>query len=121
MAGMLSDAEEAQYRAIVQQALDKSLSHYRKTTTDDGYGHSEETWSQIADLSLNIIRPSATQLQLWADIIGSQRALLIRVMDDADVQEGDHIDYSGLTWLVQNIQDTESYTWTKEFLITVIS
>jgi head-tail adaptor len=121
MVGMLSDAEVASMRTTVQGALDVTLPLYRKAVTDDGYGHTTETWNLQGDVLMNIIRPSATQLQVYADVIGSQRALMIRVMDDADVREGDRLQYDSLNWLVQNIQNAESYTVTKEFLITVIA
>jgi hypothetical protein len=121
MAGLLSAAQLANITTVVASSLDQSLPRYSKSTASDGYGHKTETWNSQGNIACNIIKPSATQLQSFASIIGSQRALLLRVMSTATLNEGDRIVYDGLNWLVQNLQDAESYTVTKEYLITVVA
>lgn len=118
---MLSTSELACIADTVAASLDTSLPVTRRTATPDGYGHTTEVWNSVGSVAMNLIKPSATQLQAFAGIIGSQRAMLIRVMQTSDVREGDHIAYDGLAWLVQNVQNAESYTVTKEYLITVIT
>src|SRR5438128_8076493 len=105
MAGLLTAAEVATMQATVASALDQSLPFLRKTTTNDTYGHITETWVSQGNVSLNIIKPSATLLQLYADVIGEQRALVIRVMQTTDVRQGDRLVYDSLNWLVQNLMD----------------
>ncbi|SRR6266567_2027885 len=120
---MLSAAELASMQSTVSASLDVTLPVYRKTTANDGYGHTTETYpgTPTHSIDCNIIRPTATVLQVYAGIIGSKRALTIRVMQSADILEGDQIQYDSLKWKVQNLMDTESYTVTKEYLITVVS
>lgn len=120
MAGMLTASEVAWITPIVASSLDVSLPLSRKTVVSDGYGHNTESWVSQGNVDLNIIKPSATQLQAYADIIGEQRALVIRTMQTTDVRQGDRIVYDGLNWLVQNLMDAESYTVTKEYLITTV-
>ena len=94
---------------------------YVETYTNSTYGHTTRTRVSQGNIQCNILKPSATQLQTYADIIGAQRALVIRVMQASDVQEGDEFLYDGLYWVVNNMQDAESYTVTKEYLITVVA
>ena len=121
MAGLLSGAEITSITATVASVLDQSLPLYRKTTAADTFGHSTETWNSQGNVSVNIIKPSATQLQSFAGIIGSKRALILRAMQTTDIREGDRVVFDSLNWLVQNVQNADSYTVTREFLITVIS
>lgn len=117
---MLSATEIASQRATVQSALDVSLPWYRNTPGQDAYGHATESYTLAGTILCNIITPSATQLQLFAEKIGSQRSLIIRVMDTATIKEGDQVAYDGLRWLIQNLQDAESYTVTKEYVMSVV-
>lgn len=116
-----TDCETASITAAVASALDVSLPLYRKVTAPDGYGHSTESWVSQGNVQVNLIKPSATQLQAFAGIIGSQRALILRAMQTTDIREGDRVSYDGLNWLIQNVQNAESYTVTKEYLMTVVS
>jgi len=123
MPGLLTASEIAAITTTVQGALDVTLPLYRKTTALDGAGHTTETYpgTPTSQVQCNIIKPSATLLQAYADIIGEQRAILIRVMQTTDVRQGDRIVYDGLNWKVQNLQDAESYTVTKEYLVTTVA
>jgi SPP1 family predicted phage head-tail adaptor len=120
MAGLLNADEVAWMTPIVSSSLDVSLPFSRKSVTPDGYGNTTETWTSYGNISMNIIKPTATLLQLYAEVIGEQRALVIRVMQTTDVRQGDRLVYDGLNWLVQNLMDAESYTVTKEYLITTV-
>lgn len=121
MAGLLTASEIASMTATVQASLDVTVDVQRKSTSIDGYGHTSETWNTvIAALPCNIIIPSATQLQSYAGVIGSQWANLIRVMQSVDLREGDRVVHGGRTWTVQHILNAESYTFTQEALITVV-
>jgi hypothetical protein len=120
---MLSAAELAAMTATVGAFLDVSLPLYRKTTALDGSGHTTVTYpgTPTATVQVNVIKPSATQLQAFAGIIGSQKALLLRFLQTTDIREGDRIVYSSLNWLVQHILNAESYTVANEALITTIT
>src|SRR5712691_11274311 len=113
---MLSAAELAAMKTTVAAALDVSLPLYRKSTATDGYGHSTETWALVGNVQVNVIKPSATQLQAFATIIGSQKALLLRFLQTTDIRQGDRIVYIALNWLVQHILNAESYTVANECL-----
>lgn len=116
-----SECETSSMIEVIASALDVTLPLYRKVTTSDGYGHSTESWVSQGNVQVNLIKPSATQLQAFAGIIGSQRALMLRAMETTDIREGDRVVYDSLNWLVQNAQNAESFTVTKEYLITVVS
>ena len=118
---MLSASELASITTTVAAALDVSLPLSRPTRSNDGYGHTTESLVSQGNIACNIIKPTATQLQVFAGLIGSQRALIIRVMQATDVRENDQCVYDGLTWRVQTILDAESYTVTKEYLMTVVA
>ncbi len=120
MAGLLTDAEVAWMTPIVASSLDVSLPHQRKTVTQDGYGHNTETWVAQTNKQVNVIKPSAVQLNAYADIIGAQWATFIRFMQTTDIQRGDNLYYNGRWWLVQNIENAESYTFSQEALMTVV-
>ncbi len=118
---MLSAADITSMTAIVAGSLDVTLPQYRNTPGEDTSGHPTENYAFFANVALNIIRPSATTLQLFADVIGSQRAIMIRVMKTQDVKQGDRFVYDTLNWRVQALMDAESYTFTKEYLLSVVA
>ncbi len=108
--------------ATVAASLSTSLPLYRKSsiTTRDGYGHTTTGYGQIGNVSCNVIKPTETQLQLFSNIIGSQRALRLRVLEATDIQEGDEVTYQGYQWLVHSIEDAASFTVTKHALIYAV-
>lgn len=120
---MLNASDLAYITSTVQAALDVSLPLYRKTISQDGYGHSIETYpnTPTSTIAVNLKQPSATQLVAYAGKIGSQRALIMRAMQTTDIREGDRVVYDSLNWIVSNIQNAESYTVTKEYLLTVVA
>jgi hypothetical protein len=124
MAGLLTAAEITSMTALVASSLDVFLPLYRKSVAQDGYGHSVETYpgTPTSTVQVNVIKPSATDLQVYAAIIGTKEALLLRFIPAiADIREGDRVVYRSGNWLVQNIQSNESYTFANEAVITVIA
>src|SRR2546423_4491068 len=120
---MLSAAEIASMQAVVAASLDVSVTVQRPPATPvfDVYGHDTSTYSTIGTAMVNVIKPSATLLQAYAGIIGSELALLLRFMPTTDIKEGDQIVYAGRNWKAYGIQSAESYTFTDEVLIVTIS
>lgn len=125
MAGLISDAQATTMQAIIARSLDKSLPLERNTPGTDTSGHATESWSSAGNVACNVINPkgaaSATLLQLYGGVIGSQRFKVIRAMNTADVRQGDRVTLEGLKWNVHAIESTESYTWTKEYLILTVT
>ncbi len=116
---MLSASELASIQTTVTSALDVTLPQYRSASTLDTYGHTTRARTLIGNIKCNIFKPSASKLQAFAEIVGSQQSIMLRMMQAEDVQEGDEFLYDDLYWIVNNIQDAESYTVTKEALLTV--
>lgn len=123
MAGLLNADEVTWMTSTVASALDQSLPLYRPTKASDGYGHTTLTYpnTPTATIACNVGHPSATQLQAYADIIGTQEAMMLRFLSTVDVREGDRIVFQGENWLVQNVQNADSYTFSNDALMTVIS
>jgi len=117
---MLSAAEIASMTATANASLDISMLFSRKTTALDGYGHSTETWASQGSKMVNTYKPTATQLQTYASIIGTQKALMIRFATTTDIKEGDRATYLSRNWLVQYILDAESYTFVLDAIITEV-
>lgn len=118
---MLNAAEITAMTNIVASSLDVTVTVQRITSpTQDGSGHLTGTYVTVGTAKVNIIKPSATQLQIYAGIIGSQWALMIRFMPTTDIREGDQLVYMSRNWKVQNIQNAESYTFSNDALITTI-
>ena len=120
---MLNAAEIAAMTATVAGALDVTVTVQRLPATPvlDAYSHDVGTYSTVGTAMVNVIKPSATTLQAYAGIIGSQRALLLRFMPTTDIREGDQIVYLGKNWMTHGIQSAESYTFCDEVLITTIA
>ncbi len=114
---MLSAAEIASMQATANASLDISMPFSRKTTALDGYGHSTETWASTGSKMVNTYKPTATQLQTYASIIGTQKALMIRFATTSDIKEGDRATYLSRNWMVQYILDVESYTFVLDAII----
>lgn len=123
MAGLLNADEVTWMTSTVASALDQSLPLYRPTKASDGYGHTTRTYpsTPTATIACNTMKPSATQLQTFADIIGTQEAMMLRFVPPTDVREDDRIAFQGENWEVQNVQNAESYSFALDALMTVIS
>lgn len=121
MAGLLTSAQLAQITATVASSLDQSLLLERVTRSPDAYGSRTEIWASVGNVACNVKSPTATQLQVYAEIIGSQRSLVLRVMNTTDIRENDRVTYDSLKWRVHGIENADSYTVTKEYIIVVIT
>ncbi len=121
MPGLLTASEIATMQATVASALDQSLPLFRDTSTavDDSGHHTVNLVSQ-GNITCNVFRPTATHLQLYANIIGAQQAMMLRFLPGTDVREGDQVTYKNENWTVQAIQVQESYTVPNDAIMTVI-
>jgi hypothetical protein len=123
MSGLLTASQLTYITSIVSRSFDQSLPLYRPTKVSDGYGHTTLTYPNVptSTIACNVGHPSATQLQSFADIIGTQEAMMLRFLSTTDVREGDRVVFQGENWLVQNVQNADSYTVTNDALMTIIS
>lgn len=123
MAGLLSSTQLANITATTQNALDQSLPLSRNTTLgiSDGAGHALETWVSQGNVMCNVSKASASVLQEYAGIIGSRRAVTLRAMQTTDIREGDRVTYDGLTWVVQERLNSNSYSVVNRFLMTTVA
>lgn len=122
MSGLLSASDTVWITATVTSALDQSLSLYRPTTANDGYGHVTLTYpgSPTHTIACEVIKPSSTVLQSYANVIGSKRSLVLRVMSGTDILENDRIVYDSLNWVVQAKMNANSYSVTMSYIMTAV-
>jgi head-tail adaptor len=120
MPGLLSTAQTTWIIATIASVLDASLPLERNTPGTDTSGHATESWASRGSIACNVKTATASMLQLYAEIIGSQRAVMLRAMQTTDIKQGDRITYDGLKWLIHEVENAESYTWTKKYLAVVI-
>lgn len=118
---MLSAAEIAAMQSTINSSLDVTITVKRKGAGQDVYGHANGTYTSIGTALVNIIKPSAVALQLFAEQIAAQKAVMIRFALTTDIQENDLIAYSNKDWKVQYVENAESYTFCNDALMTVVS
>ena len=118
---MLSAAQLDCIYATVKASLDQSLTLSRDTHGTDTSGHQTVTGTTTSTIACNVIKPTASQLQIYAGKIGSQRALTLRAMQDTDIREGDRVEYDDLDWLINGVMDAASYSVTKHYLMVTVS
>lgn len=118
---MLSSQEIASMTATVTSALDTTISIKRYTPTTDGYGHATKAYTVIGTAQVNVIKPTASQLQFFADIIGTQTSFMLRYMNGTDIKTGDHIVYISQEWEVQAVNEAGSYVFSNDALITLVA
>ena len=120
---LLSSAEIASQTATVAASLDQLLPYYDKTVSDDGYGHSTETWPSTPTfmLACTISKPSPVQLQLYADVISGKQARNMRFLPTSPVKEGGRVVYQGYTWKVQPLEWASSYRVASDALIVTVT
>ena len=120
--GLLSSVDVAGITSTVSSSLDLSLALSRNTgqgTSNDGYGHSTQSYSSQGNIACTVSKPTASVLQSYANIIQSKRALTLRAMATTDIRQLDHVTFDSLTWVVQAVLEQPSYTVTKQYLMTV--
>jgi hypothetical protein len=120
---MLNAAEMAWMQTQVASSMDTLVTVQRLPSppTLDVYGHDIGVPATVGTPMVNVIKPSAARLQLYAGIIGSQRAEILRFMPTSDIREGDQIVYLGRNWMAHGLDNAESYSFANEVLITTIS
>lgn len=118
---MLSAAELACISATVQASLDQSLTLSRDTFTRDIYGNETTGGTTTSTVLVNVIKPTATEMQTFAGRIGSKRSLILRAMQDTDIRQNDHLTYDGVEWFVNGVLDANSYSVTKKYLIVTVA
>lgn len=118
---MLSADELTGITSTVEDSLDQSLILSRDTYTTDTTGHQKLLSTTTSIIACNVIKPTASQLQLYAGKIGSARALVLRAMQTTDIREGDHVSYDSLDWVVNGIMNAASYSVTKHYLMVTVS
>jgi hypothetical protein len=118
----LSAAETASIIATIASVFDQSLPLKRpsSTKTADSYGHDTTPLVSAGTVDGLIKNPTASQLQLYAGVIGSQRAMMFEALSTTDIREGDYIDYSGSSWEVHGVQSVGSYSWTNDYLLVTV-
>jgi hypothetical protein len=114
---MLSPDEIASIQATIRPSLDASITVQRPATTQDVYGSPSGNPTTGATYNVTFSKPSEAQLQPFADIIRSRKSARMSFMPEDDIREGDIISYTGNTWIVQNIDKTESYTYMYDALL----
>src|SRR5258708_37542920 len=119
---MLSASEISSMTAIVASSLDVTLTVSRDTSKVlDTYGHTTSGGTTSFTAQVNVYKPNAPQLQMYADIIGTREAYMLRFALTTDIREGDTVLLQGENWLVQSVEKADSYTFSNNCLITIIS
>jgi len=118
MAGMLSAAQIAACKALVERTFDTTVTVKRGPTAEDAYGHKTGTPSTVGTALVGTYKPSASQLATYAEIIGSQKALMIRFSDSTDIRQGDTITHQSKDWTVHAVKPDESYVFAQNALMT---
>lgn len=123
MPGLLTSAQLTNITATTQSSLDQSLPLERNTLLgqSDASGHVQENWVAQPNLACTVGNATASELQEYAGIIGSKRALKLRAMSTSDVREGDRITYDSLKWIIGPVMNANSYSVTKRYLITTVA
>lgn len=119
---MLSAADIASMTATVAASFDTTVTVKRKGAGQDAYGHANGTYTSVGSTAdVNVYKPSSSTLQAFAGIIGSQKAAMIRFALTTDIREDDQIVLNGETWLVQDVEVNDSYTFSNNALIVLVS
>lgn len=118
---MLSASEIASMTATVAGSLDVSVTGRRANPVTDIYGHISTSggYTATGPFNVNVIKPNATQLSAYAEVIAAQKTQMIRFMP-GDIREGDEILFNGVYWKMHAIEDAESYTFANEALLVVV-
>lgn len=122
MAGLLLPSQTAWMAALTARSLDQSLPLKRpsSTKTTDNSGHDTTPLVSVGNIACTVARPTASQLQLYAGIIGSQRSLMLRAMSTTDIKQGDVVTYDSLDWTIHEVLNAGSYSVVKQYVLVVI-
>jgi hypothetical protein len=120
--GMLNSADIARMTRTVERSFDTTITVKRDPSpVQDSSGHQTQNLVVQGEVDVNTYKPNAGILQSYAEVIGSQQALMIRYSTTDDIREGDVIEHIGLDWLVHNAQKDESYTFCYNALIVTVT
>jgi hypothetical protein len=119
MAGLLSATQLTALQTAANKTLDKTADIYRKTSPSaDGYGSSTPNYTKIASaVACGLAQPTATHLQNYDYMIGSEASWLVRFPVGTDVRYQDHLVIGSSTLEVHVLLTPRSY----EIFHTVIA
>jgi hypothetical protein len=121
---VINAAQLAMMQSFVLKAFDQTCSIVRMTLTDDGYGGRIETPVSVPMLptgtayNCNTDAPSSAMLAIYADVLGTVKAMKVRVQSGQDIRQGDRITIAGDTWVVQIVLQPESYSTSQNVLVS---
>jgi len=122
MAGLLSAAQLAAFRATASSALDISgVEVVRLTKADDGFGLRTETPVTVATVAATEAKPRASTMQQYAARIANLTSWEMRFDWGVDIREGDQLVMpNGDTRLVQADLSDSSYSTANLYLVSEI-
>jgi len=122
MAGLLSAAQLAAFRAVASSALDISgVEVVRLTKADDGYGLRTESPATVATVAATEAKPSAAIMQQYAARIANVTSWVMRFPYGTDIRTGDQLVMpNGDTRLVQADLSDSSYSTANLYLVSEI-
>jgi Phage head-tail joining protein len=120
VAGLLSAAQLAAFRAVASSALDiPGVIIQRATLADDGYGIHTPTWSTVATVDASEAKPSAAVMAQYAARIANLTSWEMRFPWGTDILAGDQIIMpNGDTRLVQADLSDSSYSTANLYLVS---
>lgn len=119
---MLSAAQLTSLQGFATKTLDLTANTSRNTATGtDAWGTPNETFTAVlTGVACGLSEPSPKQMQLYATLIGSERAWIVSFAFGSDVKRNDRITISGVTMRVQIDISLGSYsTLTQVLAVTV--
>ncbi len=122
MAGLLSAAQLAAFRAVASSALDiAGVQVQRATLSDDGYGLQTQSWATVATVAASEAKPSASVQQQYAARIGSLASWVVRLPYGTDCRADDRLVFpSGDKRLVQADLSDSSYSTAQLYLVSEV-
>jgi hypothetical protein len=107
----ISAAEMASLRAdVAALACDTSCVVKRKTSTKDAWGTRTESFSTVTTVNVGLKSPAAHELQVYAYMIGSSKAWMVKLPYGTDVRTQDHLILGSDTLVVQADVSLSSYS-----------
>lgn len=106
---MLPATELATLAAVATAALDQTATILRASRASDGAGGTSETMTPLTTTPAGLSQPSATLLQNYAYLIGSQDSWQVRVPLGTDVRKDDQLQIGDRTLRVQVVLAPRSY------------
>lgn len=105
----VSAAEMASIRADAASTLALSCVIQRATKVRNQDGFETETWGTVATVMAGMKEPTAGQLQLYADAIGTLAIWAVNTPYGTDVRKFDHLMIGAYTLTVQIVLTPQGY------------